>query len=37
MKKLPQDPLGHNYIYINGGDKFDIISLGADGKESKMI
>jgi len=35
MKKLPQDPWGHNYIYINMNNKFDIISLGADGKESE--
>jgi len=35
MTKLPQDPWGHNYIYINQSPKFDIISLGADGKESK--
>ena len=32
-EKLPKDPWGHNYIYINNGDDFEIISLGADGKE----
>jgi len=30
--KLPKDPWGNNYIYLNNG-KIDIISLGADGKE----
>ena len=32
-KKLPKDPWGNNYIYVNNGNSFDIISLGADGKE----
>ena len=31
--KLPKDPWGHNYIYVNNNGKIDIISLGADGKE----
>lgn len=31
--KLPKDPWGNNYIYINEDGKIDIISLGADGKE----
>jgi len=31
-KKVPKDPWGNDYIYINNGD-IDIISLGADGKE----
>ncbi|NPA87518.1 type II secretion system major pseudopilin GspG [Caminibacter pacificus] len=31
--KLPRDPWGHPYIYVNNGGKIDIISLGADGKE----
>jgi general secretion pathway protein G len=31
--KLPKDPWGNNYIYINNDGKIDIISLGADGKE----
>ena len=31
--KLPKDPWGNNYIYVNEGGKIDIISLGADGKE----
>jgi len=30
--KLPKDPWGNNYIYVNNGS-IDIISLGADGKE----
>ena len=32
-KKLPKDPWGNNYIYINNGGNIDIISLGADNKE----
>lgn len=32
-KKAPQDPWGHQYIYILEDNSFDIISLGADGKE----
>jgi general secretion pathway protein G len=32
-KKLPKDPWGNDYIYINNGGELDIISLGADGKE----
>ena len=31
--KLPKDPWGNDYIYINQNGKIDIISLGADGKE----
>ena len=31
-KKLPKDPWGGDYIYVNNGD-IDIISLGADRKE----
>ncbi len=31
--KLPKDPWGNNYIYVNQNGKIDIISLGADGKE----
>jgi len=31
--RLPKDPWGDNYIYVNEGGKIDIISLGADGKE----
>jgi len=30
--KLPKDPWGNGYIYVNNGT-VDIISLGADGKE----
>jgi len=32
-KKLPKDPWGHRYIYVNNNGDIDIISLGADGKE----
>ena len=32
-KKLPNDPWGNEYIYINNGGAIDIISLGADKKE----
>jgi len=32
-KKLPRDPWGHPYIYVNNSGEIDIISLGADGKE----
>jgi len=32
-KKVPKDPWGHPYIYINNNGNIDIISLGADGKE----
>jgi len=31
--KLPKDPWGNNYIYVNNGGNINIISLGADGKE----
>jgi len=31
--KLPKDPWGGEYIYINQKGKIDIISLGADNKE----
>jgi len=31
--KLPKDPWGNEYIYVNNGGNIDIISLGADGKE----
>ena len=32
-KKLPKDPWGGDYIYINNNGNIDIISLGADKKE----
>jgi len=32
-KKLPKDPWGNDYIYVNNNGEIDIISLGADGKE----
>lgn len=35
QKKIPSDPWGTPYIYISPGEEgdFDIISLGADGRE----
>lgn len=35
LKKLPKDPWGNEYIYISPGShgKYDLYSLGADGKE----
>lgn len=33
-KKIPKDSWGHAFIYVNDeDDNYDIISLGADGKE----
>ena len=32
-KNLPKDPWGRPYIYLNDGTMFDLVSLGADGKE----
>ncbi len=32
-KSAPLDPWKHPYIYVNNGGEFDLISLGADGKE----
>ena len=31
--KLPKDPWGNDYIYLNQNNNIDIVSLGADGKE----
>jgi general secretion pathway protein G len=31
--QLPKDPWGHPYVYIKTEDGFNLISLGADGKE----
>ncbi|BCD68958.1 type II secretion system major pseudopilin GspG [Nitratiruptor sp. YY09-18] len=31
--QLPKDPWGHPFIYIKTDDGFNLISLGADGKE----
>lgn len=31
--QLPVDPWKHPYVYIHEGEKFEILSLGADGKE----
>lgn len=33
LKKVPVDPWGEPYIYINEGRNYEIYSLGADGKE----
>ncbi|NPA55949.1 MAG: type II secretion system major pseudopilin GspG [Epsilonproteobacteria bacterium] len=33
LKKVPKDPWGGKYIYINNDNNIDIISLGADKKE----
>ena len=30
---LPKDPWNNKYIYINNGERFELISLGADRKE----
>jgi general secretion pathway protein G len=32
-EKLPKDPWGNDYIYVNNNGNIDIISLGADGSE----
>ncbi len=33
-QKEPKDPWGNSYVYVNEDDgSFDIVSLGADGKE----
>ncbi|MCP4971847.1 MAG: type II secretion system major pseudopilin GspG [Arcobacter sp.] len=32
--KLPKDAWGNSFIYIQNDEKFDLISLGADKKES---
>jgi general secretion pathway protein G len=33
LKKVPVDPWGKPLVYINDGNKFDLYSLGSDGKE----
>ena len=33
MKRLPKDSWGQHFQYVKEGDKFDIISFGADRKE----
>lgn len=35
ISQIPEDPWGHDYIYIYPGEHedFDLLSLGADGKE----
>lgn len=32
-KKVPKDPWGSTYVYLIEDGNFDIVSLGADGKE----
>ena len=32
-RKLPTDPWGSPYVYINNGSGFDLYSLGSDGAE----
>jgi len=32
-KIVPKDPWGHPYVYVKNDEGFNIISLGADGKE----
>jgi general secretion pathway protein G len=34
LEKLPRDPWGHPYVYLNPGrnGEIDVISLGADGE-----
>jgi general secretion pathway protein G len=32
-KTAPKDPWNNNYVYLQEGDSFEIISLGADRKE----
>lgn len=31
--QMPRDPWKHNFIYLFDGENFELISLGADGKE----
>ncbi|PTL80433.1 type II secretion system major pseudopilin GspG [Vitiosangium sp. GDMCC 1.1324] len=33
LEKIPQDPWGHEYVYMNEGGKPVIISYGADGTQ----
>jgi len=32
-KQSPKDPWTNKYVYLNKGDGYEIVSLGADGKE----
>lgn len=32
-KKVPQDPWNNNYVYTSDGNKYELKSLGKDGKE----
>ena len=33
IKKMPTDPWGNPYIYLNDGVIYEVLSLGADGEE----
>ena len=33
LEQLPVDPWGHAYLYLSGGDRYVLRSLGADGEE----
>lgn len=33
LPRLPIDPWGHPYMYVNEGSKFEVYSYGADGKK----
>ncbi len=33
LRRLPRDPWGNEFIYINSGRSFELYSLGADGSE----
>ncbi|PID61092.1 MAG: type II secretion system protein GspG [Gammaproteobacteria bacterium] len=33
VQKLPKDPWGRDYVYLNEGDGYEIVSLGNDGAE----
>ena len=33
LQRLPNDPWGHPYVYVAGGDGFTLKSFGADGVE----
>ena len=33
LKRVPEDPWGEIYLYLNEGRQYDVYSLGADRKE----
>ena len=33
LKKLPKDPWNHDFVYESTGSSYELISLGADGKQ----